>query len=95
MPIEVVLPADPTEGLDIDAIRNRLIRQWGGAAWWVDDAGVRHWVPDSATWSCLGGDDVVFPGADALHGWTVWLFPLGAPATCADAVPTPTSEVGA
>ena len=95
VPIEVVIPADPTEGLDIDAMRNRLIRQWGGAGWWVDEVGARHWVPDSATWGCLGGDDVLFPGADALHGWTVWLFPLGAPATCAEAGTTPTTEVGA
>ena len=43
--------------------------------------------PTSATWACLGGDDAVFPGADDLHGWTVWLFPLGAPATCADGAP--------
>ena len=94
VPIELLVPSDPSDGLDIDAIRNRLIRQWGGTAWWVDDAGVRHWVPDTATWTCLGGEDVVFPGAHDLHGWTVWLFPLGAPATCADAVPTPTTEVG-
>ncbi len=85
VPIELLIPSDPTDGLDIDAIRNRLIRQWGGESWWVDGAGTRHWVPDSATWNCLGGDDAVFPGADALHGWTVWLFPLGAPATCSDA----------
>ncbi len=85
VPIELLIPSDPTDGLDIDAIRNRLIRQWGGESWWVDGAGTRHWVPDSATWNCLGGDDMVFPAADALHGWTVWLFPLGAPATCSDA----------
>jgi hypothetical protein len=87
VPIELVTPVDPTDGLDIGAIRNRLIRQWGGTAWWVDGSGVRHWVPDGATWSCLGGDDAVSAGADDLHGWTVWLFPLGAPATCADAPP--------
>jgi hypothetical protein len=87
VPIELVIPADPADGLDIDAIRDRLVRQWDGTAWWVDGAGVRHWVPDPATWACLGGDDAVFPGADDLHGWTVWLFPLGAPATCADGAP--------
>jgi len=90
VPIELLIPADPTEGLDIDAIRNRLVRQWGGTSWWVDGLGIRHWVPDSNTWACLGGDDAVYPGADDLHGWTVWLFPLGAPATCAAAPSPPT-----
>jgi hypothetical protein len=82
VPIRLEIPADPTEGLPVDAIRNAIIRQWGGHAWWVDAAGIRHWIPDAATWACLGGEDATFPGADQLAGWTVWLFDLGPPATC-------------
>ncbi len=83
--IDLYVPTDPTEGLDVDAIRDRIIRQWGGTAWWIDSDGMRHWIADDATRACLGGDAAIYPGAHDLHGWTVWLFPLGAPATCADA----------
>lgn len=83
VPIQLQILADPAEGLPVGAVRNAIIRQWGGQGWWVDGTGTRHWIADAATWSCLGGDPAMFPGADQLHGWTVWLFPLGAPATCA------------
>jgi Protein kinase domain len=88
VPIDLVIPNDPTEGLDISAVRDRVIRQWGGTPWWVDDTGMRHWIPDAATFACLGGEAAIYPGAADLHGWTVWLFPLGAPATCAEAPAT-------
>jgi hypothetical protein len=83
-PIDIVVPEDRTGGLDLDAVRRHIIRQWGGTAWWIDGSGVRHWIPDEATLKCLGGDDAVAPGADRVHGWTVWLLPLGRPARCDD-----------
>jgi hypothetical protein len=84
-PIDLVVPADRTGGLDLAAVRRHIIRQWGGTAWWVDANGMRHWIPDHATWTCLGGDGAVAPGAHDVHGWTVWMLPLGPPARCADA----------
>jgi Protein kinase domain len=85
VPIDLVVPGDRTGGLDVGAVRRHIIRQWGGTSWWVDGSGVRHWIPDQATWTCLGGTGAVAPRANDLHGWTVWLFPLGRPAMCADA----------
>ena len=84
VPIRMEIPRDPSAGLPIDAIREAIVRQWGGQSWWIDAAGIRHWIADRTTWSCLGGDAALYPGADQLAGWTVWLFPLGAPATCPD-----------
>ena len=84
VPIRMEIPRDPTEGLPIDAIREAVVQQWGGQAWWIDAAGIRHWIADRTTWRCFGGEAAVYPGADELAGWTVWLFPLGAPATCPD-----------
>ena len=46
--------------------------------------------PDRTTWSCLGGDAARVPRRRRAAGWTVWLFPLGAPATCAAAPSPPT-----
>jgi hypothetical protein len=83
-PIDVIIPPDRAEGLDLVTARHHIVRQWGGTAWWIDGTGVRHWIPDDATWTCLGGDGAVAPGAHDIHGWTVWLFPLGRPATCGD-----------
>jgi hypothetical protein len=85
-PIDVVVPADRTGGLDLATVRRHIIRQWGGTAWWIDGSGVRHWIPDEPTWKCLGGEDALAPGADGVHGWTVWLLPLGRPARCDDRV---------
>jgi hypothetical protein len=83
-PIDLVIPRDRNGGLDLRAARQHIVRQWGGTAWWIDGAGVRHWIPDHATWTCLGGDGAVAAGARDVHGWTVWLFPLGRPAQCSD-----------
>jgi hypothetical protein len=65
----------PATGLD-----EAIVRQLNGTAWWVDDDRVRHWIPDGATWTCLGGDDSV--AADNLHGWEIAALPLGPPAHC-------------
>ncbi|HMG41034.1 MAG TPA: protein kinase [Acidimicrobiales bacterium] len=70
---------DPT-GDGAPELAGRIVRQFNGTAWWVDDDGVRHWLPDDATWRCLGGDDE--PAHDGLHGWDVAVLPLGPVATC-------------
>lgn len=75
-----VLVDDRSSALPEVPIRERILRQASGTAWWIDVAGTRHWIPDGGTWQCLGGDAVV--AADALPGWAVATLPLGPPATC-------------
>src|SRR5262245_10538293 len=60
--------------------RNGIVRQATGPAWWVDRAGVRHWIPDDATLTCLGGDTAIV--GDDLPGWAVAALPLGPPTAC-------------
>jgi len=69
--------ADPLAGVEI---RERIVRQTSGTAWWVDADGVRHWIPDGVVWSCRGGDEAV--AADGLRGWAVATLPLGAADEC-------------
>jgi hypothetical protein len=61
-------------------LRGAIVRQFGGTAWWVDESGERHWIPDTATFRCLGGA-AVRQGGD-LPGWAIATLPLGPPATC-------------
>lgn len=75
-----VLVDDPSSGLPDVPVRERILRQSSGTAWWVDADGTRHWIRDGGTWECLGGDAVVADGA--MPGWAVAALPLGAPATC-------------
>ena len=61
-------------------IRERILRQASGTAWWIDADGARHWIPDGGTWECLGGDAVV---ADShARGWAAAAYPLAEPAVC-------------
>jgi hypothetical protein len=48
--------------------------------WWVDGDGVRHWIPDDATFDCLGGEAMV--AYDHLRGYEVSSLTLGDQATC-------------
>jgi hypothetical protein len=70
--------AEPLAGVEI---RERIVRQTSGTAWWVDGAGVRHWIPDGEVWSCRGGDESV--AVDGLRGWAVATLPLGPADACA------------
>jgi hypothetical protein len=67
---------------DVDEVREHIIRQQNGVAWWVDADAVRHWIPDIDTWTCLGGDDAVAEGLDNLPGWGPAALDLGPPAEC-------------
>lgn len=77
----VKLEPDPVALLPDADLRGGIVRQPTGSAWWLDARGVRHWIPDGATWDCLGGADAVT--ADELAGAALASFPLGEPATCA------------
>jgi hypothetical protein len=69
--------AAPLEGA---VLEEHIVRQTSGTAWWVDDDGARHWIPDGEVWRCLGGDGAV--ALDQLPGWAVATLPLEEPATC-------------
>ena len=78
----VVVP-DPGEVARAETaapVRDRIVRQATGTAWWIDGDGTRHWIPDGGTWQCLGGDAVV--AESNARGWTVAAHPLGDPAVC-------------
>jgi len=75
-----VTPAEVGQALGSPPPRNGIVRQVTGTAWWVDGAGVRHWIPDTATWNCLGGAAAVV--RDDVPGWGVAALQLGAPKAC-------------
>jgi len=65
---------------------NGILSTYDSTDWYIDDAGVRHWIPsgpdhdDGALWECLGGLDNTI--AEGLNGWVIAAFPLGDNATC-------------
>ncbi len=76
----VLTPAQAAAPLAGVEVRDAILRQASGTAWWVDGDGMRHWIPDIPTWRCLGG-----PQAEAAvdqAGWAIATLPLGEPATC-------------
>ncbi len=65
---------------------NGILSTYDSTDWFIDDAGVRHWIPsgpdhdNGALWECLGGLDNTI--AEGLNGWVIAAFPLGENATC-------------
>jgi protein kinase-like protein len=70
--------AEPLAGLDLES--GAIVRQYNGTAWWVDEDGVRHWIPDADTFRCLGG--AAAQQGDDLPGWAVATLPLGEAVSC-------------
>ena len=73
--------SDPTSALPTE-INGHILRQADGTAWYVDDKGVRHWIPDGTTWNCVGGDAIVAANARALPGYAVSALRVGTAARC-------------
>jgi hypothetical protein len=68
-------------------LSGKLLGQDNGVAWWVDDEGRRHWVPDQPTWTCLGGEDNYAKREDgerirAVPGYVIFQLPVGDLADC-------------
>lgn len=61
----------PTEG---------ILRSVDGTAWWVGIDGQRHWIPDTDTWHCLGGDEAVLD--PETPGWVIGAVPPSGIANC-------------
>ena len=64
----------------LDAIRGRILRQPDSTAWFVDVEGRRLWIPDGATWSCLGGEQRRL--SRDLPGYAIATLPLAGQARC-------------
>jgi hypothetical protein len=79
--IEVVPVDDPGAALvPLGDVRGKILGQPTVTSWFVDGAGVRHWIADGPTWECLGGQANV--ASEDIPGYAIWTLPLGAPATC-------------
>ncbi|GAW52461.1 hypothetical protein PD653_4558 [Nocardioides sp. PD653] len=67
---------------DINTFKNRYIRHPDGDIYFVDDRGVRHWVPTASTQNCLNGRY----GAPATVRWREYInrLPQGDWAVCGD-----------
>jgi len=63
-----------------DLIVDRLLTQSDGTAWLVSTDGKRLWIPDGATWDCLGGDAKRV--ARDLPGYAIASLPFGGQAGC-------------
>ena len=77
-----VRPPDPAAPLTSTRVplTDHILRQFGGTAWYVDGSGVRHWIPDGTTYTCLGGDGAI--AVNDVPGYAVWTLPAGPPAVC-------------
>lgn len=71
-------PRAPLEGLG--DLRDRVLRQTGGTAWYVDDEEVRHWIDNGSTWGCLQANERLVPGD--VQGFALATLELGPPAEC-------------
>jgi hypothetical protein len=79
--IQVVVVPDRTAGLPAKSmLTDKLISQSDGTAWFVDDVGTRHWIPDGAVWDCHGGDRNL--AVKDLTGYAVASLSPGPPAHC-------------
>jgi serine/threonine protein kinase len=70
--------AEPLAGLDLAG--GAIVRQHNQTSWWVDEEGVRHWIPDAETFRCLGG--AAAQQGEALPGWAVATLPQGEAISC-------------
>jgi hypothetical protein len=69
------LPGEAAEGAVI-------VRQTDQTAWWLPRPGERRWIPDRATFDCLGGDDR--RRGDLVPAYSMATVPYGGIATCPD-----------
>jgi len=60
-----------------------IVAQPGGQSWYIDHNRRRHWIPDGATYECLGGRSNAPSELQNLPGYAVWSFELAPVATCA------------
>ena len=78
---DVVFIDDPAAELaKFGDTTERVLRQAGSTAWWVDADQVRHWISDGTTWGCLDAANRQVEGN--VPGYAIASLELGPPATC-------------
>lgn len=80
--VEIHMISDPASELKPgQELTGHILRQRPGpTAWFIDPATrTRRWIPDGATWNCLGGDQNAITDVPA---YAIWTYPLGPTAEC-------------
>jgi hypothetical protein len=80
VPVLTMVDEPRTELPTMETIRERILRQTDGTAWFVSADGRRNWIADVHTWTCLGGD--ARKVARDLPGYAVASLPFGGQASC-------------
>lgn len=80
VPVATFVDQPRAELPTMDTIRERILRQPDGTAWFVTADGKRQWIPDGHTWDCLGGDAKRV--SRDLAGYAVASLPFGGQASC-------------
>jgi hypothetical protein len=76
--VDAEAAAEPLAGLALED--GAIVRLYTETRWWVDEEGVRHWIPDAETFRCLGG--AAAQEGEALPGWAVATLPQGEAISC-------------
>lgn len=80
VPVATFVDEPRAELPTLETIRERILRQPDGTAWFVSSDGTRQWIPDGHTWDCLGGDAKRV--SRDLAGYAVASLPYGGQASC-------------
>jgi hypothetical protein len=56
--------------LDPNRVKNHIVREGGGTAYFVDGGGGWHWIPDGGVWGCL----VYYPPANVYGKYPVLIY---------------------
>lgn len=80
VPVATFVDQPRAELPTLETIRERILRQPDGTAWFVSAEGKRQWIPDGHTWDCLGGDAKRV--SRDLSGYAVASLPFGGQASC-------------
>lgn len=81
--IDFVPVDDPIESLPaLDSITDRLVRHDDGTSWFVTVDGMRKWIPDGPTWSCLERGEGF--AAESVPGYAIATLPYAGVASCDD-----------
>lgn len=79
--VVVTMVADPAADLPpLAELEGKIVRHPDATSWYIATDGSRYWIPDGATWDCLGGASV--QAEHEIRGYAISTLPYGGPATC-------------